>query len=36
MVGDRESTSGIIHFLGGSLVAWQSQKQHVIYSVVAV
>lgn len=31
MVGDRESTSGIIHLLGGrSLVAWQSHKQHVI------
>jgi hypothetical protein len=26
-VDDRESTSGIIHFLGGNLVAWQSHKQ---------
>jgi hypothetical protein len=29
-VDDRKSTSGILYFLGGSPIAWQSQKQHVV------
>jgi hypothetical protein len=29
-VDDRKSTSGILYFLGGSPIAWQSQKQRVV------
>ena len=29
-VNDRKSTSGMIFFLGGSPVSWQSQKQKVV------